>query len=151
MAVAIEVVLRDALTNLGEAGELVRVRPGYARNYLIPRGLAVLASKGNVRQVEHERSLAKTRAQKRNAELSELGQRLEAVSIELTKSAGEDGRLFGSVTTKEVADALEHQGIKVDRKVLAFKEPVRHVGEYECIANLGASRHVAFKVRVAAK
>src|SRR5689334_4502062 len=101
MATNIQVVLKDDVENLGKSGELVRVKPGYARNFLFPRGLAAMATRANVAQVEHEKKAAIARAAKAKGETEGVAKTLGAVTIELTMQAGEGDKLFGSVGTKD--------------------------------------------------
>src|SRR5688500_8859634 len=103
MASHIQIVLKDDVENLGKSGELVRVRPGYARNYLLPRGLAALATRGNIAQVEHEKKVATLRAAKLRGDAESVAKRLGGVSLEIAVAAGEGEKLFGSVGTKDIA------------------------------------------------
>jgi large subunit ribosomal protein L9 len=148
MASTVQVILQQDLKNLGKSGELVRVRPGYARNYLIPRALAVPATSRNVSQIEHEKAVSAAKAQKSRAEAGSLGDKLAAVAITLKRKVGEDNRLFGSVTTKDLEAALAEQGIVVDKRKLVLKEPIRHAGSFEVIAKLALELTATFKVDV---
>ena len=103
MATNIQVVLRDDVDNLGKSGDLVRVKPGYARNFLFPRGLAAIATRGNVTQIEHVKKVALARAAKAKGELEGVAKSLGALSIELVMQAGEGDKLFGSVGTKDIS------------------------------------------------
>jgi len=132
MASSVEVVLKENLKHLGSIGDVVRVRRGYARNFLLPRGLAAVASRGNVRQIEHEKAVQAQRIAKlRNAQeqvVLELGK----VTLMVAKEAGDDGRLFGSVTANEVFEGLKAKGIEVDKKKLIMPaQPIKEVGSYE--------------------
>src|SRR6516164_3441234 len=119
MAHHINVVLTEDLSNLGKTGELVRVRPGYARNYLIPRGLAIGATAENVARIEHEKKVAGARAAKAKGEAEQLAQKLNAVKITLERPVGEGDRLYGSVTSRDIEEALAAQGYVVDRRRIA--------------------------------
>ncbi len=134
MASVVEVVLRENLEHLGSIGDVVRVRRGYARNYLLPRGLAVVASRGNVRQIEHEKAIQAQRIAKLRGEQEAIVTELQKVTIMVAKEAGEDGKLFGSVTSNDVLDGLLAKGveIEVDKKKLVMPDqPIKEVGSYE--------------------
>ena len=147
MATHVQVILREDVDNLGDAGELVRVRSGYARNYLIPRGLAAVATRGNIAQLEHEKKLALARAAKLEEEAKAAAGKLEGVSVEVKKQAGEEGKLFGSVTAQDIADALTQKGYEVDRKKIQMPaEAIKTVGTHEVTVKLRGS--VAAKVSV---
>jgi len=126
-----DVILRQDVDNLGRAGELVTVKDGYARNYLLPRGFAYLASEGNRRRIEAE---ARQRERKAGAQLEsarDLAGRLEAVSLTFTMKAGEGDKLFGSVTAADLADRLHAEGITVDKKAVELHEPIKALGVYK--------------------
>lgn len=134
MASSVEVVLKENLKHLGSIGDVVRVRRGYARNFLLPRGLAVVASRGNVRQIEHEKSIQAQRIAKLREEQEAIAAELQKVTIMVAKEAGEDGKLFGSVTSNDVLDGLAAKGveIEVDKKKLVMPDQViKDVGTYE--------------------
>lgn len=126
-----DVILRQDVDNLGRAGELVAVKDGYARNFLLPRGLAYLATEGNRRRIEAE---ARQRVKQAGAVLEsarELAERLEAVSLTFTMKAGEGDRLFGSVTAADVADRLHAEGFTMDKKAVELHEPIKALGVYK--------------------
>jgi len=134
MSSTVEVVLKESLEHLGSIGDVVRVRRGYARNYLLPRGLAVVASRGNVRQIEHEKAVQAQRVAKLRADQEAIVAELAAVTIMVAKEAGEDGKLFGSVTSSEVLEGLRGKGleIEIDKKKLVMPDqPIKEVGSYE--------------------
>lgn len=151
MASTVEVVLKENLENLGSIGEVVRVRRGYARNYLLPRGLAVLASRGNVRQIEHEKEVQARRVAKLRAEHEDLATRLGSIVVMVAKEAGEDGKLFGSVTSAEIVEALKAKGIEDDldkRKLIMPDHPIKEVGSYEVGVKLPYGLTATVKVEV---
>lgn len=149
MASHIQVVLKEDVENLGRSGEVVRVRPGYARNFLVPRGVAVLATRGNLKQVEHERQIALKKVEKLRKEAEEVAEKLKKVVVMIAKEVGDEGRLFGSVTTSEIADALKNKGIEVDRRKLVMPEDaIKTVGTYEIGLKLAAGVVAKFKVDV---
>ena len=133
MASTVEVVLKDNLKHLGAIGDVVRVRRGYARNFLLPRGLAVVASRGNVRQIEHEKAIQAQRIAKLRSAQEEVVLELGKVTVMIAKEAGEDGKLFGSVTSNDVLEGLKAKGIDdVDKKKLVMPaEIIKEVGSYE--------------------
>ena len=132
MASTVQIVLKENLEQLGSIGDVVRVRRGYARNFLLPRGLAVVASRGNVRQIEHEKNIQEQRIAKLRAEQEKIVAALAKVTIMVAKEAGEDGKLFGSVTSNDVLDGLKAKGVEVDKKKLVMPaETIKEVGSYE--------------------
>lgn len=134
MASTVEVVLKDNLEHLGSIGDVVRVRRGYARNFLLPRGLAVVASRGNVRQIEHEKAIQAQRIAKLRSEQEKIVAELAKVTVMIAKEAGEDGKLFGSVTSNDVIDGLIVKGVDVEidkRKLVMPPQPIKEVGSYE--------------------
>ncbi|MEC7519424.1 MAG: 50S ribosomal protein L9 [Myxococcota bacterium] len=145
-----QVVLRDDVENLGRSGELVRVKPGYARNYLLPRGLAAIATHGNVAQIEHEKKAAVARAKKLRASAEERAAELSKVSVEISAQAGENQKLFGSVGSKDIAEALTAKGVEVDRKKIQLDEPIKELGDYDIAIKLGYEVSATIKVKVVA-
>lgn len=151
MATHLHVILRRDVDKLGHAGELVRVRPGFARNYLLPRELAVVATDDNVRQVEHERKLAVASAAKRKGAAQGIAAQVENLTLEIVAQAGEGDKLFGSVTTRDVAEALHKRGVEIDRKHLELpSSAIKSLGEYTVTAKLGSGVTATFKVNVKA-
>jgi large subunit ribosomal protein L9 len=144
----VQVVLRDDVENLGRSGDLVRVKPGFARNYLIPRGLAALATHGNVAQIEHEKKAAVARGAKLRQAAQGRASELGAVSVEIKANAGENQKLFGSVGVRDIADALAAKGVDIDRKKLVLKEPIKELGEFEVPVKLGYEVQAVIKVRI---
>ena len=147
MANHVHVILKQQVDKLGAAGELVRVKPGFARNYLLPRSLAVVATPGNVKQIEHERKLAVAAAAKLKGAAEGAASKLQGVRVEITAQAGEGDRLFGSVTSRDVADELKKLGIDIDRKDLHV-DAVKSIGEFDVVAKLGAGVSTTFKLVV---
>lgn len=148
MATQIQVVLQEDVENLGTGGSVVRVRPGFARNYLIPRGLALPATAGNLaRQAE----LAKISARKAEAELAkanELKAKLEAVAVKIERAVGADGKMYGSVTAKDVEEAYAAQGMQFDRKKLQLAEPIKALGLSDVELKLHAQVSATLRVEV---
>lgn len=125
------VVLTQDVKGLGRAGDLVEVADGYGRNYLVPRGLAVVATGGTVKAVEHQQAVIRRKLEKERAEAESLAARLQGTRLVVQARAGESGRLFGSVTPADVADALQRQlGVRVDRRRIEMEGPVKSLGTY---------------------
>jgi len=150
MANHVHVILRRDVDKLGHAGELVRVKPGFARNYLLPRSLAVVATDDNVRQVEHERKVAVSQAAKVKSQAEGFAAQIGGLTVEITAQAGEGDKLFGSVGTRDIADGLHRQGIDLDRKHIELATPIKALGEYDVTVKLGAGVTSTFKVVVKA-
>lgn len=125
-----QILLREDIDNLGGRGEIVSVKSGFARNYLLPRGFAMPATKGNIKQVEQERSqLLKKSAEERSTAEAQLEQ-MKELSFDFERMAGESGTLFGSVTSIDIASAFEEKGYEVDRRKIILKTPIKELGEY---------------------
>ena len=150
MASHVQVILTQDLANVGKGGELVKVRPGFARNYLIPRGLAIGATEGNVRQLEHQKRVAEAKSAKVLSEAQELAQKLSTVSLSIHRQVGEGDRLYGSVTHRDIEEALEQKGFVVDRRRIVT-EPLKALGTHEVQIKLAPTVTATIKVEVAAK
>lgn len=146
MASSIQVVLKENVDKLGKAGDLVKVKPGYARNYLIPRLLAVTATRGNIAQLEHERAAVMANVAKLKRSAEDLAKQLSKVTIKIAKPAGDGDKLYGSVTAKEIAEALVEKGFELDRKKLDIPGSLKQLGEYEIAAKLGSEVTASFKL-----
>lgn len=143
-----EVLLREDLDNLGERGQIVRVRRGYGRNFLLPRGLAVQATASNVRQIEDERRVLAKREAREKAAAEAASKSLEGVSLEFERKAGEEGRLFGSVTVLDIVKAFEAAGHTVDRHRIRLADHIKTVGEHEVTVRLHRDVLVPVKITV---
>lgn len=141
-----KLILREDVYNLGKSGELVAVKDGYARNYLLPRNLAMLANAANVRQLEHEKQVIELRQQKMKGGAVEQAKKLEAVAVKIARKVGEQDKLFGSVTALDIAEALAAAGHKLDRRLIHMPEPIRAVGMFEI--ELRLHREVTAKIKV---
>lgn len=146
-----QVILRDDVPNLGRPGDVVKVRPGYARNFLLPRNLAVEANPKNLRAFEHQKRLALLRREAKRNEALKVKDRLEQVTIELTARAGEGGKLFGSVTNIDIERALGSQGIAIDRRRIILAEPIKELGEFVVPVRVDADVEASLKLKVAAE
>lgn len=150
MPANIQVILQQDVAKVGKSGELIKVRPGFARNFLLPRQLAVPATSAAVHRIEHEKAVAFARAEKAKKEAREVAAKLSAVSVKITQKAGEDGRLFGSVTHKDIEAALKAQGFTVDRRKIEL-EPIKNTGTYDVKVNFVSDVTATVKVEVVAK
>ncbi len=125
-----EVILREDVEHLGAMGEVVKVKPGYARNYLLPRGIAVAASRKNVAEIEHQKRLVEAkRATERKAALG-VADKVEGLVLEVSARAGEEDKLYGSVTNLDIEKLLRAQGMKVDRRKIDLADPIKKLGTY---------------------
>ena len=143
-----QVILRDALGKLGRAGDIVSVKPGYARNYLIPKGLAFEATNANIRRIEREKDKLEQRAAEQLTYARKRAAALEGVSVTFNARAGEEGKLFGSITNADVAEKLAEQGIEVDRRQIILDEPIKSLGVFSVPVRLHAEVQPEVKVWV---
>jgi large subunit ribosomal protein L9 len=144
-----DVILREDIDKLGMRGELVKVAPGYARNFLLPNKMAVAATESNKKIVEQERQAYLRREAKVEGEAKDLGKMLGAVAITIRQKAGENDQLFGSVTSKDIAEALEAQGYTIERRKIALEEPIKTLGEFKVPVKLHREVTVEITVNVA--
>jgi large subunit ribosomal protein L9 len=147
-----KVILKEDMSNLGVAGDIVDVKPGYGRNYLIPQGLAYAASAANVKRVEAEKKVGEERKRRDYLEARRQSSQLEGASLVFRARAGEEGKLFGSVTNGDIADRLNERGMdfQVDRRSIQLDEPIKAVGEYRVPVRLAPEVIVEVEVRVEA-
>ena len=143
-----EVILRQAVEKLGHPGDVVKVSPGYARNYLLPRGFAYEATPGNKKRIAQEKERLDQAEEQRRGAAQELATRLEAVSLTFSARVGEDGKLFGSVTSSDISHQLEAQGFTVEKRQIELHEPIRALGVYRVPVRLHADVHPEIKVWV---
>ena len=146
----VQVILKKDVADLGHAGDLVTVKPGYARNYLIPQGMAFLATEGNLRRFEEERRQIEQAAERDRENATEMAGRLEGQSLTFKVRAGEEGRLFGSVTSADIADSLAAEGLDVDRRIIRLEDPIKELGVYDVTIRLHADVEPTIKVWVVA-
>ena len=140
------VILKQEVKNLGDAGDIVKVSPGYGRNYLLPRGLAVLANEGTVAQAEHAQKVANAIRRKQMSGAVAMAEKLQETAITIRREAGDDDKLFGSVTNRDVAEALAAEGIEIDRRLIEVADPIRNIGLFTVPVRL--HREVDASVRV---
>jgi large subunit ribosomal protein L9 len=126
-----EVILREDVEKLGSRGEVVKVASGYARNFLIPRRMAVMATEANKKIVDQERQAALRREAKEASDAQDLARMMSSVVVTIRQKAGENDQLFGSVTAQNIADALDKQGYKIDRRKIQLSEPIKTLGEFK--------------------
>ena len=143
-----EVVLKEDIENLGHMGDVVKVKDGYARNYLLPRGLVVLANKKNLKALEHEQRMIGQRRERLTKEAQGISAQLAGVSLEFAVKVGEEGRLFGSVTNMDIEKALKEKGLEVERRRIVLHDPIKQVGEYEVPIRLRPEVMPSIKVKV---
>jgi large subunit ribosomal protein L9 len=141
-----DVILREDIDKLGSRGQVVHVAAGYARNFLLPKRLAVPATESNKKIVEQERQAHLRKEAKLKSEAEDLGKLMSGVTVTISQKAGENDQLFGSVTAKDVADALEKQGYTIDRRKVHLDEPIKQLGEHKVSVRL--HRDVSVEVAV---
>ena len=125
------VILQKDVSNLGQVGDIVKVRDGYGRNFLIPRGLALLADERNVSRLDHQKKVASARAAKELASSKAIAEKLEKNAVTIRQQVGEDGKLFGSVTNRDIAEAFAADGFELDRRAIVLDEPIRSLGRFQ--------------------
>jgi len=143
-----EVILREDIPHVGKIGEVVQVRNGFARNYLLPRGLVLVANKKNLKGFEHQKRVVGARKEKADQGARSLAEKLTAVALRIAVKTGEEGRLFGSVTNMDVEKALRQQGLEIDRRKIHLDEPLKVLGDYEVPVRLTADLVVNVRVSV---
>lgn len=143
-----QLILKEDVPNLGTMGQLVMVKPGYGRNYLIPRGLAVEATSRNIKNLEHQRRVIDKRRATLLAEARDLEAKLKETSVTIAKNTSDEDRLYGSVTNREIADALAAEGINLDRRKIEIAEPIRSLGVFTVKVRLSSELTGELKVWV---
>jgi len=151
MAGTVKVLLKKNVDSLGSGGEVVRVKPGFARNYLLPEGLAVPATAGNLARVAELQKLAAVQAEEELALARDLSVKLGAVSVQIERASGEEDRMWGSVTSRDIEEAFERVGVKVDRKKIQLPEPIKTFGAAEVPIRLHAKLVGSLKIEVVKK
>jgi large subunit ribosomal protein L9 len=146
-----QVILTQDVANLGKAGELVSVRAGYGRNYLVPRGLAVSATLRNKNRLDHEKALIERRIAKERAGANDIATRLNGMTLQFERIVGEDEKLFGSVTNRDIADQLKRAGVDIDHRTIQLDQAVKALGKYEVPVKLAAGVVATLKFWVVGK
>lgn len=148
---AMQVILTQDVDNLGKAGELVSVRPGFGRNYLVPRGLAVTATVRNKNRLDHEKALIEKRVAKERAVANDLATRINGMTLQFERQTGEDEKLFGSVTSRDVAEQLKRANVEIDHRWVHLDQPIKALGKYEVPIRLAAGVTATLKFWVVGK
>ena len=143
-----QIILKQSVEKLGEAGEQVKVSDGYARNYLIPKGFAVKADKQHIAMLEHERSLIEHRKKKDMKGAEKIANKIRSLSCVLKRQSGEQDKLFGSVTSIDIAAFLKEQGVEIDRKKIQLDEPIKSLGTHKVPIHVHPEMVVELKVKV---
>jgi large subunit ribosomal protein L9 len=151
MATTLQVVLQSDVDNVGKSGDLVKVRPGYARNFLIPRSLAVPATTAAINRINHEKAVALAKADKAKKEAQGLAEKINGLKLTMARPVGEDERLFGSVTSKEIEAEAKKLGVTVDRKKMHMPEALKALGTFEIPVKLMTDVVATLKVEVVKK
>jgi large subunit ribosomal protein L9 len=148
MPATLQVILQHDVEKVGKSGDLIKVRPGFARNYLIPRSLAVPATTAAVNRITHEKAVAVAKAEKSKTGARALAEKINALTITMTRTVGEDDRIFGSVTAKEIENAVKAKGLDFDRKTMHLVEPIKQLGSYAIPVKLLTDVTATLKVEV---
>ncbi len=146
-----KILLREDIENLGGRGEIVKVKAGYARNYLLPQGMATLATKGNVKQIDNERAALLKKAAVEISTAQAQADQMGSISLAFERKAGETGQLFGSVTSMDIADALKAKGYEIDRRKIILKDSIKETGDYTVNVKLHREVTLAIPVTVTAE
>jgi len=143
-----DIILTENVKGLGTIGEVVNVKPGYGRNYLVPQGLAVEANDRNINEMEHHKRQLTHKAEKLSKEAADIKARIEAIECSFVHKASEEGKLFGSVTSMEIAEALAAKGVEIDRRKIILDQPIKDLDEHEVEIKLNAGANATVKVTV---
>jgi len=146
-----EVILREHVDNLGRRGDVVKVTPGYARNFLLPRKLALAVTENNKRQIEREKKLAEARDMEEKSAAEAVAARLGALEIEIGRRVGENNTLYGSVTSADIAQALKDKGFEIDKRKISLSEPLKAIGETTVPVKIHRDVTAQIKVKVVAE
>jgi large subunit ribosomal protein L9 len=148
---SVRLILSDEVPGLGEAGDLVKVKVGYARNFLLREGKAVLATESRIAELEHNRRVVAEKAAKARKDLEGLRDRLQALDLQISAKAGEAGKLFGSVTSAQIADLLAEKGFDIDRRKIALPDQIKEIGEHAIPVRLRGDLVAEIRLRVTAE
>lgn len=144
----LEVILREDIKTLGKAGEMVRVKPGYARNYLLPKGLAYEATEGNKKRIQAESKARNVKVEAEKSEANAIAAKLSQVTLTIASKAGEGDRLFGSITASDIAEAMAAQGHKIDKRKIELEHPIKTVGTHTVALRLHPEVQAEIRVSV---
>lgn len=148
---AVEVILRDDVPSLGKIGQVVRVKPGYARNFLFPRGLAVEANRKNLHVLEHQKRVISAKADRERKTAEGAAQKLNGLKLTVAARAGDEGRLFGSVTNIDIERLLADKGFQVDRRRIELADPIKQLGTYPIVVQVGRDVRATVELTVVAE
>lgn len=148
MATPIQVVLQDDVANLGKSGSIVKVRPGFARNFLYPRGQALPATAANLSKVDELKKAAAIKAEATKVEAKKVADQLSALSVKIVRAVGAENKMYGSVTSKDIEDAYAEKGVKLDRRNIELKDPIRTLGLSEVSIRLHPEVSATLRVEV---
>jgi large subunit ribosomal protein L9 len=146
-----EVILREDVADLGSVGDIVKVKPGFARNYLLPRGLAVVADRRNIRVLEHQKRLVADKRERDRKQAQSFADRINTLRLTMKARAGEEGKLFGSVTNLDIEKALAALGFSIERRRIRLEEPIKSIGEHVVPVHLAAGVNARVTVVVEAE
>ena len=147
----VTLILREPVPSLGEAGDVVKVKPGFARNFLIPQGKASIATPANVQEIEHQKRVVAEKVAKDRLDLEVVKDQLEALELAISARVGEEGRLFGSITAQKIAELFAERGQKVDRRRILIAEPIKDAGEHTVQVRLQGDLLASVKITVTAE
>jgi large subunit ribosomal protein L9 len=147
----VKLILTESVPTLGEAGDLVGVKPGYARNYLVPQGKAIVASDAKVRELEHHKRVVAEKVALQLKDLNAARDRLQSLALEVSARVGEEGKLFGSVTNVQIAELLAEKGFEIDRRKIDLREPIKEAGEHKVPVKLHREIVAEVKLTVVAE
>ena len=148
---AMQVILKEDVHNLGKAGELVKVKPGFGRNFLIPQGKAIVATAANVKQIEHEKKIIAAKQAQLGKDAQAMADRLASVEVQIERQVGEEDKLFGSVTSRDIESALKDKGVTIDHRKVHIPEPIKTIGYHTVEIKLGTGITGKIKVVVVPK
>jgi len=143
-----EIILKETIDTLGEIGDLVKVKPGYARNYLLPRGLAVTATKSNMAMLEQQKEAIEARKNQRREEAESVAEQLAGLNVTIEQRVGEENKLYGSVTSADIAEKLQEQGVEIDKRKILLDEPIKTLGEKKVPVKVGYQVTADLKVNI---
>jgi large subunit ribosomal protein L9 len=143
-----QVILREEVANLGTIGDVVKVKPGYARNYLLPRGLAIEASSRNLKELEHQKRVVADKRLREQKSAAAVAEKLSMVTLAFSLRAGEDGKLFGSVTNQDIHRGLEERGFAIERRRILLDEPLKTLGEHKVALHVGPDTRATITVTI---
>ncbi len=143
-----EIILQEDIDSLGEIGDIVKVKNGYARNFLLPRGLAIMASRRNVRVLEHQKRVTALKREKALTSATAVRDKLSSLALTIPARAGEEDKLFGSVTNIDIEKALRAQGVTIDRRKIMLREPIKQLGTFPVPVRLGGGLEAQIKVTI---